>query len=150
MLLYWLPPPMWFGDDLLNNFAILSRKIPFWRNLGWSVYVALASTALTLLLLPLIYEWSESRVEAKRLAAERAEVDHRVPAGDECVTVPVRDVGGPKMQATLAAIVQRQLDLTLPGSYESRLLDVGTPAVRVVKVAATLPSLRATTFNSPG
>jgi len=31
------------------------------------------STALTLLLLPLIYEWSESRVEAKRLAAERAE-----------------------------------------------------------------------------
>jgi len=31
------------------------------------------STALTLLLLPLIYEWSESRVEARRLAAERAE-----------------------------------------------------------------------------
>ena len=26
-----------------------------------------------LLLLPLIYEWSESRVEARRLAAERAE-----------------------------------------------------------------------------
>jgi multiple sugar transport system permease protein len=44
-----LPPPMFFGDDLLNNLAILTKKIPFWRNLGWSVYVALASTALTLL-----------------------------------------------------------------------------------------------------
>lgn len=44
-----LPPPMWFGDDFLNNLAILSKKIPFWRNLGWSLYVALASTALTLL-----------------------------------------------------------------------------------------------------
>nr|WP_316643648.1 carbohydrate ABC transporter permease [uncultured Roseateles sp.] len=44
-----LPPPMWFGDDFLNNLAILNKKIPFWRNLGWSVYVALASTALTLL-----------------------------------------------------------------------------------------------------
>lgn len=44
-----LPPPMWFGDDFVNNLAILSKKIPFWRNLGWSLYVALASTALTLL-----------------------------------------------------------------------------------------------------
>lgn len=44
-----LPPPLFFGDDVLNNLAILTRRIPFWRNLGWSVYVALASTALTLL-----------------------------------------------------------------------------------------------------
>ncbi len=44
-----LPPPLWFGDDLLANLAILTERLPFWRNLGWSVYVALASTALTLL-----------------------------------------------------------------------------------------------------
>ena len=44
-----LPPPMFFGNDLLNNLAILTKKIAFWRNLGWSVYVALASTLLTLL-----------------------------------------------------------------------------------------------------
>ena len=44
-----LPPPLWFGDDLLDNLRILTERIPFWRNLGWSVYVALASTALTLL-----------------------------------------------------------------------------------------------------
>ncbi len=44
-----LPPPLFFGDDLLANLEILTRKLPFWRNLGWSVYVALASTALTLL-----------------------------------------------------------------------------------------------------
>ncbi len=44
-----LPPPLLFGNDFLNNLAILTKKIPFWRNLGWSVYVALASTALTLL-----------------------------------------------------------------------------------------------------
>ena len=43
-----LPPPMWFGDDFFANFSILVQKIPFWRNLGWSIYVALASTALTL------------------------------------------------------------------------------------------------------
>ncbi len=44
-----LPPPLWFGDDLLGNLSILTERIPFWRNLGWSLYVALASTALTLL-----------------------------------------------------------------------------------------------------
>jgi multiple sugar transport system permease protein len=44
-----LPPPMFFGDDFLNNFKILMERIPFWRNLGWSLYVALASTVLTLL-----------------------------------------------------------------------------------------------------
>ncbi|MCU0921497.1 MAG: carbohydrate ABC transporter permease [Burkholderiaceae bacterium] len=44
-----LPPPLFFGDDFLDNLEILNQKLPFWRNLGWSVYVALASTALTLL-----------------------------------------------------------------------------------------------------
>ncbi len=44
-----LPPPLWFGDDLLANIGILTTRLPFWRNLGWSLYVALASTALTLL-----------------------------------------------------------------------------------------------------
>lgn len=44
-----LPPPVFFGDDFFNNLAILTERIPFWRNLGWSLYVALASTALTLL-----------------------------------------------------------------------------------------------------
>ncbi len=44
-----LPPPLWFGSDLAANLKILTERLPFWRNLGWSVYVALASTALTLL-----------------------------------------------------------------------------------------------------
>ena len=44
-----LPPPMFFGDDFFNNLKILTERLPFWRNLGWSLYVALASTALTLL-----------------------------------------------------------------------------------------------------
>lgn len=44
-----LPPPVWFGDALMSNLQIMTSRIPFWRNLGWSVYVALASTVLTLL-----------------------------------------------------------------------------------------------------
>jgi multiple sugar transport system permease protein len=44
-----LPPPLFFGDDFINNLKILTERVPFWRNLGWSVYVALASTVLTLL-----------------------------------------------------------------------------------------------------
>lgn len=44
-----LPPPLWFGSGLGDNLAILFSRLPFWRNLGWSLYVALASTALTLL-----------------------------------------------------------------------------------------------------
>jgi multiple sugar transport system permease protein len=44
-----LPPPLFFGDSFLVNLQILTDKIPFWRSLGWSLYVALASTALTLL-----------------------------------------------------------------------------------------------------
>lgn len=44
-----LPPPLFFGDDFFNNLKILTDRMPFWRNLGWSLYVAIASTALTLL-----------------------------------------------------------------------------------------------------
>jgi multiple sugar transport system permease protein len=44
-----LPPPLWFGDDFLANLDILTKHIPFWRNIGWSIYVALASTFLSLL-----------------------------------------------------------------------------------------------------
>jgi multiple sugar transport system permease protein len=44
-----LPPPVWFGDDFFTNLRVLTEKIPFWRNLSWSLYVALASTALTLI-----------------------------------------------------------------------------------------------------
>jgi multiple sugar transport system permease protein len=44
-----LPPPLFFGDNFLVNLQILTDKIPFWRSLGWSLYVALASTALTLI-----------------------------------------------------------------------------------------------------
>ena len=44
-----MPPPLWFGNALLENMNILTEKIPFWKNLGWSLYVAIASTVLTLL-----------------------------------------------------------------------------------------------------
>jgi multiple sugar transport system permease protein len=44
-----VPPPMFFGDDFFNNLKILTDRMPFWRNLGWSLYVAIASTVLTLM-----------------------------------------------------------------------------------------------------
>ena len=44
-----VPPPLWFGGELERNMATLTSRLPFWRNLGWSLYVALMSTALTLL-----------------------------------------------------------------------------------------------------
>jgi multiple sugar transport system permease protein len=44
-----LPPPMFFGDSFMDNLKILTDHMPFWRNLGWSLYVAIASTVLTLL-----------------------------------------------------------------------------------------------------
>jgi multiple sugar transport system permease protein len=47
--IFTLPPPLFFGDSFLANMEILTNKIPFWRSLGWSLYVGLASTALTLL-----------------------------------------------------------------------------------------------------
>ena len=44
-----LPPPLFFGDDFMANLKILTDRLPFWRNLGWSLYVAIGSTVLTLL-----------------------------------------------------------------------------------------------------
>jgi multiple sugar transport system permease protein len=44
-----VPPPLFFGDHFLDNMRILMAKIPFWKNLGWSLYVGLMGTALTLL-----------------------------------------------------------------------------------------------------
>lgn len=44
-----LPPPLWFGDALGDNLRQLLASLPhFWKNVGWSVYVALMSTALNL------------------------------------------------------------------------------------------------------
>ncbi|WP_245643117.1 carbohydrate ABC transporter permease [Roseateles chitosanitabidus] len=46
-----VPPPLWFGDALPDNLALLLDRLPFfWRNLGWSFYIAFAVTALNLLL----------------------------------------------------------------------------------------------------
>lgn len=47
--IFTLPPPLFFGADFLANFKILTGKIALWRSLGWSLYVGLAATALTLL-----------------------------------------------------------------------------------------------------
>ena len=44
-----VPPSLFFGDHFLSNMAILMNKIPFWINLGWSLYVGIMSTVLTLL-----------------------------------------------------------------------------------------------------
>jgi multiple sugar transport system permease protein len=44
------PPPVWFGAALLNNIELLQERLPFWRNLGMSLYVASLTTALNLLL----------------------------------------------------------------------------------------------------
>jgi multiple sugar transport system permease protein len=44
-----VPPPLWFGDALLDNLRDLMARLPdFWLNVGWSLYVALAVTAANL------------------------------------------------------------------------------------------------------
>ena len=47
--IFQVPPPLFFGDHLIVNLEILLKRIPFWTNLGWSLYVAIFGTALTLL-----------------------------------------------------------------------------------------------------
>ena len=42
------PLPVFFGDAFWGNVTVLLAQLPFWQNVGWSLYVALASTALTL------------------------------------------------------------------------------------------------------
>ncbi|MDH3461216.1 MAG: carbohydrate ABC transporter permease, partial [Burkholderiaceae bacterium] len=45
-----VPPPLWFGNAFFDNVELLLERLPFfWRNMGWSLYVALATTALNLL-----------------------------------------------------------------------------------------------------
>ena len=44
------PPPMWFGSHFVANLDLLTQRLPFWRNVWNSIYVALATTALNLLL----------------------------------------------------------------------------------------------------
>lgn len=46
-----MPPPMWFGNAFFDNVRLLLVRLPqFWQNLGWSLYIAMAVTALNLLL----------------------------------------------------------------------------------------------------
>ena len=44
-----LPPPLFFGHSLIDNLRTLTARIPFWRNLSWSLYVGVINTGLTLL-----------------------------------------------------------------------------------------------------
>jgi multiple sugar transport system permease protein len=44
------PPPLWFGTQFLSNLELLLQRLPFWRNLGLSLYIASMTTALNLLL----------------------------------------------------------------------------------------------------
>ncbi len=44
------PPPLWFGAALLSNIDLLQQRLPFWHNLGLSLYVAGMTTALNLVL----------------------------------------------------------------------------------------------------
>ena len=44
------PPPLWFGTHFLANVTLLLDRLPFWRNLELSLYVATMTTALNLLL----------------------------------------------------------------------------------------------------
>ena len=41
-------PPIWFGHDLSNNYGSLLSRIPFWRNLWNSLYLATLTTVTTL------------------------------------------------------------------------------------------------------
>lgn len=44
-----VPPPLLPGTAFLDNFSILLQRIPyFWHNIGWSVYIAVATTTLNL------------------------------------------------------------------------------------------------------
>jgi multiple sugar transport system permease protein len=44
-----VPPPLWFGDALMDNLRDLLGRLPyFWHNVAWSLYVALAITAANL------------------------------------------------------------------------------------------------------
>ena len=44
------PPPLWFGGAAWSNLQLLLERLPYWSNLGMSLYVACMTTALNLLL----------------------------------------------------------------------------------------------------
>ncbi|MEW6706465.1 MAG: carbohydrate ABC transporter permease [Pseudomonadota bacterium] len=44
------PPPLWFGDAFWSNLQLLLQRLPYWRNLALSLYVAGMTTLLNLLL----------------------------------------------------------------------------------------------------
>jgi multiple sugar transport system permease protein len=44
------PPPLWFGSAAPRNLELLLERLPFWRNLAMSLYVASMTTLLNLLL----------------------------------------------------------------------------------------------------
>ena len=46
--IFHLPPPLWFGDNLAGNYDSLLSRIPFWRSLWNSLYLAVLSTVTTL------------------------------------------------------------------------------------------------------
>ncbi len=44
-----MPPPSWFGDDLMANVRdLIERRPHFWRSIGLSLWIALATAALNL------------------------------------------------------------------------------------------------------
>ena len=62
------PPPLWFGQALWSNLQLLVERIPFWRNLWMSVYVAGMTTALNLLLCSLAgYAFAVHEFAGKKL-----------------------------------------------------------------------------------
>ena len=84
--IYSLPPPRWFGTALLNNIELLQERLPFWRNIGISLYVALMTTALTLFFCSLGgYAFAMYEFRFKRplftLGREPLEHLHEIPEG---------------------------------------------------------------------
>ena len=46
-----VPPPLLPGHAFFDNVGILLQRVPFfWKNIGWSLYIALITTALNLFL----------------------------------------------------------------------------------------------------
>lgn len=43
-----IPPPLWFGNELKNNFDSLLEQLPFLKNMWNSVYVSVMATITTL------------------------------------------------------------------------------------------------------
>jgi len=46
--IFQVPPPLWFGHAFRDNLAMLLERLPLWRNIANSLYVATMTTSLTL------------------------------------------------------------------------------------------------------